>query len=580
MRNLIILFVVMLGVTACVKQSDFENYQEDVEIALLQKDNQIAQLQMTIDELTAQLADNVATLQEQIDDNEIGILENYAEIVSNQINIAGAWIHTNSVSATLNDALIDVAAEFEATEAEFIALLAAEVEYLENFAIAGDIANNVELQNRVDILRREIAAAQEAAQAYADVNDDDTVFSGAAALQESISAVDARVDQVVETALTIDQVMTAINGLNFVNTDALTAAVSQTLADAQRYADDNDDNTHADLTGFVTIETLTTSLTTIQDQLDALPTDLATTASVTAQIEVVQDALDALAGFTGTTALENALENVGVSIEALQSELDALNTQTLLQEIEDAGITGFTVETQSGTYVNVDGVSFTVRRHDDGTFSLEADEHDTVFTDGTLAQVLAQADEFVDPNALAFAPGTINTVSRFGEYSISLIGGDGSAVTWTTTRQETGVVTPYAETGTTLNVEGHGAVGIQTVTAIQNGVTITHDIDVLAGTPLFRSTTELRLNAANVRVYVDARNLIVGELATFTFTWADGNATRTSTAINTVGRFEGLWQDLAPDHAGGGIRSGDLVGPLTLTITQPGGTNLSITFDN
>ena len=265
-----------------------------------------------------------------------------------------------------------------------IAALTTRVNTLSDAVDAIDFIDTTELQTAIDNV---LAAAQ----AYADNNDDDTVFDPAG-LQAQLDALDTVVADIAN-------LQTQINAIDFVDTDELSTAIEAAIVRANNYADANDDDTVFDATG-------------LQTQLDALSTVVADIANLQAQIDALPDSYigqedidEAVAGLQrqiNTLSIENqgdaaTLASLQGQINALQAALDALDAQVnpvdpsawTATDLELLGASQFT-DNGGGTWVN-DHVL--IYKDDNGRYQVDSDDDSfsrEVFDD--LASAIAFAD--------------------------------------------------------------------------------------------------------------------------------------------------------------------------------------------
>ena len=231
MKNVLLTGLAALSLTACVKQSDFEDFQSDAYDTQIRQDNQITQLQEALLETTIQL-------QTAIDTNSDGVTSNAEGINAANVAIAENLTLIGQVSTTLTTEVANIYGELEATELELISLLGEAVEDLKVAIAAGDLAQTEELNATAALLREEIAIAQAAAQAYADVNDNDTIFN-ATNILESIATVSTTLSDAVNAQVEVDANQNiAIDALTAVSAsyDGVTGILTITYADNSTYS--------------------------------------------------------------------------------------------------------------------------------------------------------------------------------------------------------------------------------------------------------------------------------------------------------------------------------------------------------
>ncbi len=194
MKKLLLLFVAILGFVACEKD-DINRHDDELQILRNEnagQRNQIAALQTAIDNLQSEVSSNDG----DIAANAEGIVSANEAIASNldAINSNTDGINTNTASIT---ALI---AELTAVESDLLYALDQAVAELKDAIDSGDLALSSELSDEVAALRDEIDSAQAAAEAYADLNDSDTVsdhsdlIAQIGAVSNTLADVEYRVD--------------------------------------------------------------------------------------------------------------------------------------------------------------------------------------------------------------------------------------------------------------------------------------------------------------------------------------------------------------------------------------------------
>ena len=222
MRKVLILLIGALIAVSCVKTSDFEDYQSQQDIITSAQADRLNDLQNQIDALVIALADSTEALEVAISDNAENITAN-----ADAINVANEAIASNleligQVSTTLSSEVTGLYAAVETAELELVELIGNKIAELEE-------STSANLASEVVILRGEIAAAQLAAEAYADANDqvggyDDTALAASiATVSEDLGILETQVD--LNTA--------AINKLIadvLANTNAVAALTAQSAS--------------------------------------------------------------------------------------------------------------------------------------------------------------------------------------------------------------------------------------------------------------------------------------------------------------------------------------------------------------
>ena len=275
-----------------------------------------------------------------------------------------------------------------------------------------------------DELTAAVSAAQQAAQNYADANDDDTVFDPAG-LQTQLDALDTVVADIAN-------LQTQINAIDFVDTDELSTAIEAAIVRANDYADANDDDTVFDATDLQdelnSLSTVVADIADLQDQIDNLGTTYASNADVAGLIEALQRQINIVADNTpeefDPTALEAAIAELRADLLTLSTSVAALTTTVNeLTDVVEAIDFVDTTELQAAIdNVLAQAQAYADNNDDDTVFDpselqTQLDALSTVVAD--LANIQAQIDALPDSyigqedidTAVAGLQRQINTLS-------------------------------------------------------------------------------------------------------------------------------------------------------------------------
>ena len=328
MKKLLLTGLAVLGlVTACVSEKDFDTYTQETQMTINALRNADANNQQQIAELKESLLATTAALQANIDANATNITANAYELVNAVEAITLSLEALSATDADLQSQLDAIGAALSSLNESFneeIRLISEDI-----IAVRGNISElGYDLGSVVEDLKMEIEAAESAANAYADANDEVGESFNPAQIQQEIAAVNTRVDGLSTLQSQIDSINTAIDLIDFIDQVELDAAIEAVLLRANAYADANDDfeaDTTLDASLFATVgqvQSLTSSLTTIQLRLNSLPEDIATREDITTAIAGVQSQINRLRGENqGDAALIGGLMTSVTNLQNLINDL-------------------------------------------------------------------------------------------------------------------------------------------------------------------------------------------------------------------------------------------------------------------
>ncbi len=235
MKKLLLLFVAVLGIVACEKFDDTQ-LQNDIAAIEIINNNQGA--------LIADLEAANSALQAELDAANDNISANAEAVVAAEEAIANNLTALTNLGEVFSVQLTELVEAVGVTIAELSDAIQAEVDRLDAAIISGDsslssdiaagdsaLAASIEASNSANAqalvdevlaLEAEIDATLVAANAYADANDDDTLFDGTGLVDgsELMASVDALKDELI---------------------DEINDEIDYLRAELQAYADDNDD---------------------------------------------------------------------------------------------------------------------------------------------------------------------------------------------------------------------------------------------------------------------------------------------------------------------------------------------------
>ncbi len=302
MKKLLLFLIAILTLTGCEKR--FGEIESDIAVLRAEnadQRNQIYALQTAINDLAA-----------EIDSSNGDITANAEAIVAAEEAITDNLnlISDNSESTTAS--LTAILSDLAAVEAELVAELDAAVNDLNDAIQAGDADIYSDIENTIALLRSEIDAAQAAAEAYADLNDDDIV-SNSNDLLIQITAIDAAF-------------LSAVNDLQ-ADINANTGSINSIIGEL------NDIDAE--------ITQLNQRLASDSQQIGWI---LDSIGDIEGRLTTVSNTLSGLGEHTDVSGIEQSIKDLWFTIKEIKEDVDELLETTIEWSITASGTLSYTVD--------------------------------------------------------------------------------------------------------------------------------------------------------------------------------------------------------------------------------------------
>lgn len=378
------LAVLGLSIASCDADSQWEQGQQEqivaLESATRSLQNQANATAEEIASLKAQLDVTIAQLQADIATNAANITAN-AEVIVTEVEAI-----TNALNA-LAQTDADLTEQLAQVEGALISLTESfenEVSVLRQDIIIGLGELEYDFNVVVADLRDEIAAAQDAAEAYADANDAVGSFNSAPVYQ-AIQVVQDQVDALPEFSDLMDRYQDALAAIDShaETTDGeLTILLNQLEARLQTYADGVDTDTHADLSG------IEADIIALEDAAAALLADQAAEDSFIAlqgllisnpalDVEVVGGVIEVGGGTFSIELTEDGIFQVttsggAVDFDTIEDTLSGVLRVTTALQRADVSLTENRSDTQRLIIFAIDGFSEVITLGSAGNFRVQS----------------------------------------------------------------------------------------------------------------------------------------------------------------------------------------------------------------